>query len=219
MSTLARPPFPIRSLQATYPDSGGNDVSGTIISGGFNIIEDDAGFTVTVGDDSANDITGVDPGLNALALLGGTYVHSLTSSSIAINAATASTQTVDQRRVARDSTPDIGAYESRVAVQPDLLTTASQNGGLSINQDGGNDVFLIADNASFFSGDRLTAEFQISNLQNTGTSSTLFSNADGSGMADFKINSDGTLSFAGVSGSVANTATLRWRRTLRGFDV
>ncbi|MEP3479784.1 MAG: cadherin domain-containing protein [Fuerstiella sp.] len=90
------------------------------------------------------------------------------------------------------------------AAPTDLQTTASSHGGLSINSDGGNDVVLRADHASFMVGTQLSVEFQISNLQNTGSVSTLFSNTDGSGTADFKIHSDGVLSFAGFSSTATS---------------
>ena len=99
-----------------FSSSGDNDVSGTINSGGFNIIEDDAGLIVTPGDDSANDITGEDPELDALALIDGTFVHAFARTSIAYNEATGSTKTEDQRGFDRDSSPDIGAYELQVAI-------------------------------------------------------------------------------------------------------
>ncbi|ASJ73793.1 DUF4347 domain-containing protein [Granulosicoccus antarcticus] len=85
----------------------------------------------------------------------------------------------------------------------DLTTTSTTEGGLSINQDGGNDVYLIADNAAFWTGDRLTAEVQVSGLQSSSTASVLFSNAHASGAGDFRVSSGGILAFAGVTGSVA----------------
>ena len=106
--------------------SGGQDIAGKIVSGGFNIIEDDTGVTVTPGDDSGKDITGVDPGLNALALIDDTFVHTFDTSSIAYNAEISSTETVDQRGVARDGNPDIGAYEFIVA-GPQSFTVINTN--------------------------------------------------------------------------------------------
>ena len=90
--------------------SGGNDINGTFVSGGYNIIEDGntANFS---GHDVVTDILNVDPGLSALTLDGDTYVHTIDSSSIAYNAESGSSETVDQRGVARDGNPDIGAYE------------------------------------------------------------------------------------------------------------
>ena len=138
--------------------SGGKDVNGTIVSGGHNIIEDDNGFT---GDDAVTDLH-VDAGLSVLENIDGTFVHTFDTSSNAYDAATTSTQSVDQRNVARGSSRDIGAYELQVS-PPDLVTTASQGGGLSINVDGGNDVYLASDDASFFTGDQLSC--RISNFK------------------------------------------------------
>ena len=68
---------------------------------------------------------------------------------------------------------------------------------MGINLDGGNDVFLQVADSSFFGGNQVSMEFQISDLQNTGTASTLFSNVMGAGTADFKIMADGSLNFIG----------------------
>ena len=86
---------------------GGNDVHGTIVSGGYNIIEHNSGFSGTVG----TDILGSDPGLSALTLVDDTYVHAITNSSIAYNPAVDSGYYFDQRQTLRDDNPDIGAYE------------------------------------------------------------------------------------------------------------
>ncbi|MFK7738047.1 MAG: DUF4347 domain-containing protein, partial [Pirellulaceae bacterium] len=87
---------------------GGNDVHGTIVSGGYNIIEDNSNFTGSAG----TDILGVDPGLNGLQLIDGNYVHTFTTSSNAYNAAnTVGAPTTDQLGTARDANPDIGAFE------------------------------------------------------------------------------------------------------------
>lgn len=90
-------------------------------------------------------------------------------------------------------------------VTPTDLVVASSEGGLSLNSDGGNDAFLQVTDSSIFGGSRVTMEFQISDLQNTGTSSTLFSNVTGAGTADFKINSDGRLSFIGFASTTTHT--------------
>ena len=94
-------------------NSGGKDVHGTIVSNGYNIIEDNNGFTGTVG----SDILGTDPGLNDLELIDDTYVHTFNTTSIAYNAAAGSTQPVDQRNVARDADADIGAFELEVVTE------------------------------------------------------------------------------------------------------
>ena len=162
--------------------SGGKDIDGTIASGGHNIIEDDNGaFTPATGDQQA-----VDPGLNALALVDGTYVHTFDTTSIAYNAATGSTETVDQRGFARDSSPDIGAYELQVLL-PDLVTTASQVGGLSINEDGGNDIYLLADDG-IGSVDLAQISFESQfRTSTTGDDTTLISYASSSSVNEFLV--------------------------------
>ncbi|EMI57701.1 LamG-like jellyroll fold domain-containing protein, partial [Rhodopirellula sallentina] len=88
---------------------GGSDIHGTIVSGGYNIIEHNSGFSGTVG----TDILGSDPALAALSAdaTSGQSIHVIDSGSIAYNAATSSLAVEDQRGVARDGSPDIGAYE------------------------------------------------------------------------------------------------------------
>ena len=86
-----------------------------------------------------------------MTLIDDTYVHVFADSSIAFDAAVGSSLTVDQRGVTRDGTPDIGAYEhdgSPYAID----VTASSGGGLSINADGGNDAYLVADDGGAILG-------------------------------------------------------------------
>ncbi|HBE69261.1 MAG TPA: hypothetical protein DDW52_14020, partial [Planctomycetaceae bacterium] len=87
--------------------SGGNDLNGNFITGGYNIIEHNSGFTGAGG----TDIVGSDPGLGALSTVDGTHVHTFGASSIAYNAATGSTESTDQTNSVRDANGDIGAYE------------------------------------------------------------------------------------------------------------
>ncbi|WP_233214590.1 LamG-like jellyroll fold domain-containing protein [Rhodopirellula bahusiensis] len=96
---------------------GGSDVHGTIVSGGYNIVEHNSGFSGTVG----TDILGSDPALAALSVdaSSGQSVHAINIDSIAYNAATGSSTVEDQRGVARDGSPDIGAYE--YVAPPELL--------------------------------------------------------------------------------------------------
>lgn len=113
-----------------------HDCDGTILSGGYNLIQDTTGCTGTVG----TDITGSDPLLSVLADNGGsTTTHALQSGSPAIDAgdptgcvdANVDPLTTDQRGVSRpqdgdgDSTArcDIGAYE--FALPPDINVTDS----------------------------------------------------------------------------------------------
>ena len=134
---------------------GGKDINGVIVSGGYNIIEDDNGaFTPATGDQQA-----VDPGLNALALVDGTFVHTFDTSSIAYDSATGSSETVDQRGVARDGNPDIGAYEFTVedVNEAPVLDNSNSFFLTSIDEDdtnnGGNTVAEIIASQS---GDRIT---------------------------------------------------------------
>ena len=89
----------------TNPDHGGS-----VTSLGYNIIGDTTGSSGWIGTDRTN----VDPLLGPLADNGGfTHTHDLSTGSEAIdNGTTSGAPTVDQRNVARDATPDIGAYES-----------------------------------------------------------------------------------------------------------
>ncbi|MCA9197844.1 MAG: DUF4347 domain-containing protein, partial [Planctomycetales bacterium] len=98
-----------------------NDIDGAIVSGGYNIIEDSVGVTGTIGSDT----TGSDGGIAAsLTADGDTYVHTITTSSDAYNAATGSSETLDQRGETRDANPDIGAYEY-VAPGPNTYTVTN----------------------------------------------------------------------------------------------
>ena len=104
-----------------------DDVDGTIVSGGYNIIEDAVGVTGTVGSDT----TGSDGGISALSMVGGTYVHTITPMSGAFNAATGSAITHDQRGEIRDANPDIGAFEWMASAPSDPPTDLSSGIGLN----------------------------------------------------------------------------------------
>ncbi len=107
------------SLLAYNSDGGSNspDCAGTITSGDYNLLTDTTGCTFTP---AANDLTGVDPLLAALADNGGdTETHALLDGSPAIEHIPAGTNgcgtdiTTDQRGGARPQglNCDIGAYE------------------------------------------------------------------------------------------------------------
>ena len=184
--------------------SGDDDVSGTIISGGFNIIEDDAGFTVTAGDDSADDITGVDPALSALALIGGTFVHTFDTNSNAFNAATKSTQTVDQRGVSRTAKADIGAYESvsELAVdteQDEVDGTTTDVASLLANK--GADGFISLREAIIAANNDTTSAWTI--LLGAGTYDLEKVGTD-SETGDLDITSDITIVGLGTQDSIIN---------------
>ncbi|WP_404307435.1 LamG-like jellyroll fold domain-containing protein [Neorhodopirellula lusitana] len=113
---------------------GGSDIDGTIVSGGYNIIEHNSGFSGTVG----TDILGSDPSLAALSVdtTSGQYIHAINSGSIAYNAATGSSATEDQRGVARDANADIGAYE--YIPPPQLLARYDFDSGSAATDSSGN---------------------------------------------------------------------------------
>ncbi len=117
------------SIFANGTAVGNPDFSGVLTSGGYNLIENTAGTTGTIG----SDITGVDPALSGLANNGGpTDTHAITTSSSTYNAANpagcsgiAGPIPSDQRqppfpRVVNGRC-DIGAYE---LVPPPTLTKA-----------------------------------------------------------------------------------------------
>ena len=143
---------------------GGNDVNGNFVTGGYNIIEHNSGFTGAGG----TDIVGSDPGLSTLTLENGTYVHTISSGSIAEDAATGSTVTVDQRGISRSGVADIGAFENSSAPNDATLTNSAQ-GGISINDDGGNDAYFVADDGGAVVGglSSLTAEFRFSSTNHS----------------------------------------------------
>ena len=143
---------------------GGNDLNGDFVSGGYNIIEHNSGFTGSV----ASDILGSDPGLSTLTLDNGTYVHTISSGSIAEDAATGSTATVDQRGISRSAVADIGAFENSSAPSDATLISSTQ-GGVSINDDGGNDAYFVADDGGAVIGglSALTAEFRFSSTNHS----------------------------------------------------
>ncbi|QDV13024.1 putative outer membrane protein PmpB precursor [Rosistilla oblonga] len=103
--------------------TGEKDVAGDFISDGSNLIQVVGSATGLGGD-----ITGVDPQLAVLANYGGsTPTHMPHASSAAINAGTTTgAPTVDQRGVARDASPDIGAVE-RVATELTATTETRVN--------------------------------------------------------------------------------------------
>lgn len=118
--------------------SGGSahDCFGTIVSEGYNLIENSTNCTIT-GDTTTN-ILGLDPMLDALGGNGGgTFTHALLAGSPAINAGNpggcrddnATLLTTDQRAYRRNGTCDIGAYEANspgpATATPTLTATAT----------------------------------------------------------------------------------------------
>ena len=130
------------SIFANNTDDGtAPDISGAVVSQGFNLIEITTGSTIT--GNTATNITGQDPNLGPLQDNGGlTFTHALLTGSPAIDQGSAGTLTTDQRQGTRPvddpSVPnaaggdgaDIGSFE----VQPVLEFSSA---AYSIDEGGG----------------------------------------------------------------------------------
>ena len=93
----------------------GANLSGPIMSRGYNLFETTDGATVTMDEAAGDDITGVDAGLQPLADNGGpTRTHAISLDSPAVNVGWTALD-IDQRGAERRGTPDIGAFESDAA--------------------------------------------------------------------------------------------------------
>ncbi|MEM6473506.1 MAG: lectin-like protein, partial [Planctomycetota bacterium] len=97
------------------------------------------------------------------------------------------------------------------ATPSDLQTTSTTDGGLSINEDGGNDIYLHADDGSSILGNRsaFTAEFQFS-ISSVTSWGTLLSYAVPGNDNELTVNVDST-------GQVAFIVDGQTRRTASGF--
>ena len=117
-------------ISSNTSTQGGPDVSGTVMSRGFNLIQNTAGSTGW----AATDLLGMDPMLAPLGSNGGTtFTHALLPGSPAINAGSNSLAvdpltneplTIDQcgRERVIGGTVDIGAYEANYSSSPVSLT-------------------------------------------------------------------------------------------------
>ena len=193
---------------------GGSDIHGAVVSSGYNVIEDNSNFTGTTG----TDITGADAGLRALTLdwATGQYAHAITSNSIAFDAAVGSALTTDQRGVARTATRDIGAFDYDGSPL-DIAITATSDGGLSINQDGGNDTYLQADDGSILNSlSALTFEHRYST---TDPSAQAFVSYHASGSDQFKLvtQGDGDL-YIDIAGGIYTSTAFDFRTLADGNE-
>ncbi|MCP5184674.1 MAG: DUF4347 domain-containing protein, partial [Pseudomonadales bacterium] len=137
------------SIVADNSASSGPDVSGSISSGGHNIIGDTSGSSGWTGSDLQN----TDPLLAPLANYGGpTFTHALLALSPAVDAATTSVLGIDQRGEARVAgAADIGAFEGTVV--PDLTwnTFAGGSGadnGFGIVVDDAGNTYIAGNSAA-----------------------------------------------------------------------
>ena len=112
-------------LAGNVANSAADDL--TILIGGFssvtNTLIEAMGANTLNGATTSGNILGQDPQLGLLGDYGGyTQTQRLSSSSPAINAGNTGGASTDQRGVARDSAPDIGAYEFAPPVLANLET-------------------------------------------------------------------------------------------------
>ncbi|ASJ70625.1 DUF4347 domain-containing protein [Granulosicoccus antarcticus] len=137
-----------------------SDVHDTFSSSGGNLIGDvgtATGLTDGVNSDQVGStLSPVDARLGPLADNGGpTLTHALLAGSSAIDGGTATgAPATDQNGTARnDGSVDIGAFEfTQQAAPVDLQVVSATDGSLSVNEDGGNDAYLIADAGSAIFG-------------------------------------------------------------------
>jgi hypothetical protein len=136
--TLTNTIVAVNSSSASTPD-----LSGTLISGGHNLIGDPTGSigitNGTSGDLSGTSAAPLDPRLGALADNGGlTQTRALLDGSPAIDAGDAATcATTDQRGYVRILPCDIGAYEVGASMLVNQQPTLDQPAGLTILEDAG----------------------------------------------------------------------------------
>ena len=104
------------------------------------------------------------------------------------------------------STSDISelyALGSATGTPQDLLATSTSDGGLSLNDDGGNDIYLQADSSPFNGQTATTIEVEFSADNAASGVTTLFSYADGSNRDElfFGVDATGELFFRTSSDS------------------
>ena len=113
----------VRSQNSIFAGNGSNDISGTLTSVGYNLIQHTTGCTI-VGDETGN-IYGADPLLGPLQDNGGpTWTHALLVGSPATDAGPLNAPpSVDQRGVLRPQgvAEDIGAFELQLGAPDDRV--------------------------------------------------------------------------------------------------
>jgi len=142
---------------------GATDIDGAS-SGDYNLVKATDSINFTPG---PNDQIGVDPQLASLGLNGGTtYTHAITATSAAVGAADpASTITSDQQTLARDASPDAGAFEYIPVNSPPVLNLSAVTNSYTENTP------LIIDNAmSITDADNVDFDGGVFTVTNVGTS-------------------------------------------------
>jgi predicted outer membrane repeat protein len=137
----------LRGASGTIPANCGKTGSGTTVdSQGHNLSSDTTCDNVTWLSDST-DQNNVDPKIDVLALNapGTTQTHALLAGSPALGAGVAvALITTDQRGIARDATPDIGAYEVPTTIPTVPPYSSSGGGGCTMNPNAQFDGGLLA---------------------------------------------------------------------------
>ena len=181
-------------------NSTNDDVVGTFSSDGSNLIQTVSGASGFGG----GDLTGTSANLVGLANNGGpTQTHALLTGNAAINAGTTSgAPAVDQRGVARDGMPDIGAFEfgggvNEVPVNAvPVAQTTNQDTTLVFSSGTSNQIF-ISDPDAGSSDMKITLTPTNGTVTLFGTTGLTFSIGDGT--------ADATMTFVGTIANI-NTA-------------
>jgi len=132
----------VQSQNSIFAGNGSNDIYGTVISEGYNLIQNTNGCTIT--NNQTGNVYGADPQVGPLQDNGGpTWTHALLPGSPAIDQGSSGGLATDQRGVNRPydvpgisnaaDGSDIGAYEwTRPPTASNLVAAARQNQPLSI---------------------------------------------------------------------------------------
>jgi hypothetical protein len=130
LTTNLKGTVPATRISVNCGKTSGSDLNITSvgIGLGYNLSSDSSCLLAGIGDMQGTFLSNIDAKILALADNGGpTLTHALEATSPAINAAAAITGlTTDQRGVARDASPDIGAYEYSTAPAPVVPKSSSK---------------------------------------------------------------------------------------------